>query len=308
MKNQYLIIIAFCITLQLPSFAIKQQSDSLGMLGDNLDLYGVLELFKNADNTEEFEKALNSDKNKVNNLDLNNDGKVDYIKAIEYQEDNSRAITLQVDVNEKESQDVAFIEIDKTGAETATIQIIGDEYLYGKDYIVEPLDEKTSTSPATTRSETPANTTVVVNVWRWKPMKHYYRPQYVIWASPWHWGYYPVWYAPWTPFAWHIHRQHTLVYHHPYWHRVYVHRAPHIYAVYHPYRRTSKVVYTHRSNRAAINNDLRKNNVIRHENRSKFDQKQNRTIQRNNDPNQQKPEGGHNRNSSGKQGTRNGRR
>lgn len=297
MKTKHFMSIVIIITSQLSVFAIKQQSDSLGMLGDNLDLYGVLELFKNADNTQEFEKALNSDKNKVNNLDLNNDGKVDYIRTIDYQKDNSRAIILQVDINEKEAQDVAVIEINKIGEEVANIQIIGDEDLYGKDYIVEPLNEKAA--PATAKS---TSTTVVVNVWNWRPMRYYYGPKYVVWVSPWRWSHYPVWYTPWTPFAWRIHHQHMLMYR-PYWQRVYVHRAPHIRPIYYPYRKTSTVVYVHRStNKSIDNNGQKRNNTTiksneQGRNRSKFEHRQN--VRQNNNMYKQ-PSGERQRSGGGK--------
>src|SRR5687768_17815048 len=47
--------------------------------GDNFSLEGALELFKQSDSPEEFERLLNSPDSKVNNLDLNGDGYIDYI-------------------------------------------------------------------------------------------------------------------------------------------------------------------------------------------------------------------------------------
>ena len=109
MKVKNVIILSFFLTVIFP-FTSFAQSDSLGMLGDQLDLYGVLDLFKNTDNLEEFEKKLNSEDNEVNNLDLNNDDKIDYIRVVDYKEGNGHAIVLQVPINETESQDVAVIE------------------------------------------------------------------------------------------------------------------------------------------------------------------------------------------------------
>ena len=62
----------------------KQQPTALGLLGDNLNLYLVLNLFKQSSSIEDFEKRLNSPDTKVNNLDLNNDGSVDYLKVTDY--------------------------------------------------------------------------------------------------------------------------------------------------------------------------------------------------------------------------------
>tara|TARA_B110000037_G_scaffold223175_1_gene303263 strand:- start:8279 stop:8527 length:249 start_codon:yes stop_codon:yes gene_type:complete len=57
-----------------------EESDSLGILGDNLDLNAVLETFRTAESIEKFENSLNSPENKINNLDLNEDDQIDYIK------------------------------------------------------------------------------------------------------------------------------------------------------------------------------------------------------------------------------------
>src|SRR5690606_33363692 len=46
--------------------------------GDNFSLEGALELFKKSSSPEEFEKMLNTPDTKVNNLDLNGDGYIDY--------------------------------------------------------------------------------------------------------------------------------------------------------------------------------------------------------------------------------------
>jgi hypothetical protein len=45
---------------------------------------------------------------------------------------------LQAVVSENEKQDIAVIEIEKTGDTTAVLQIIGDEDIYGEQVIVEP--------------------------------------------------------------------------------------------------------------------------------------------------------------------------
>ncbi|MDF2455993.1 MAG: hypothetical protein K0R51_1986 [Cytophagaceae bacterium] len=256
MKAKYALMLSLFLGIvsQSTSFA---QSDSLGMLGDQLDLYGVLDLFKNSDNLEEFEKKLNSEDNEVNNLDLNNDDKIDYIRVIDYKEGNGHAIVLQVPINETEAQDVAVIELDHTADGEAHVQIVGDEDLYGKNYIVEPLEEKQS---ATVNN----NTTVVVNVWAWRPVRYFYGPSYNVWVSPWRWSYYPVGWRPWRPVGWHVYHPRVVRYR-PYGRVVVVRRNPRIYkTVYAPRRVTSKVVYTNRARpnyyRAADRQDNRQDN------------------------------------------------
>jgi hypothetical protein len=224
------------------SFAGTDQ-DSLGLPGDNLDLQGVLELFKKSNSPEDFEKALNTESNDVNNLDLNGDNKIDYIQVIDHTQDNAHALVLQVAVNETESQDIAVIEIEKNGTESADAQIVGDEDFYGKDYIIEAGEGTPPPPPAGLAPKS----VVIVNVWAWPCVRFIYAPVYVVWVSPWHWHYYPVWWTPWTPVLWPVHHMHVIHYHHPYWHRVYVHRVVKAHNVYAPHRTVSKTVYSRRA-------------------------------------------------------------
>ncbi len=54
-------------------------------------LEGALELFKKSSSPEDFEKKINSADSKVNNLDLNGDGYIDYIRVIDRNEGNVHA-------------------------------------------------------------------------------------------------------------------------------------------------------------------------------------------------------------------------
>ena len=68
------------------SQSILSQTDNepvaLGLPGDNLNLYAVLDIFQKSKTLEDFEKVLNEQDSKVNNLDLNNDGKSIISKSI----------------------------------------------------------------------------------------------------------------------------------------------------------------------------------------------------------------------------------
>lgn len=81
------IILLYCIAvmslLGQPVFSQTQDdTPPLGLPGDNLDLYAVLNLFQKSKTVEDFEKALNEKKSDINNLDLNLDKKVDFIKVV----------------------------------------------------------------------------------------------------------------------------------------------------------------------------------------------------------------------------------
>jgi hypothetical protein len=140
-------LIAAISLISLPAFAQEaKDTASLGLPGDNLDLYGVLDLFQKSKTIEAFEKSLNEEKSKVNNLDLDLDKKVDFIKVVTKQKDSSFTFILQVDVSKKETQDVAVILVDKLKNQKVSIQIVGDEELYGKDYVIEPKGNSSITS------------------------------------------------------------------------------------------------------------------------------------------------------------------
>src|SRR5580765_3877667 len=111
------------------SQADKDTTELLGLPGNNLDLYAVLTLFQKSKTIEAFEKTLNDEQTKINNLDLNLDKKVDFIKVTTTKKDSSFTFILQVDVTKKETQDVAVILVNKENGKV-TIQAVGDEELY----------------------------------------------------------------------------------------------------------------------------------------------------------------------------------
>src|SRR5678810_371026 len=145
MKNFLLpcLAIAMCF-ISLPALSQKEKVDTtnkLGLAGDGLDLYAVFDLFQQSKTIESFEKSLNDPKTKINNLDLDLDKKVDFIKVVTEKKDknsDSYMFILRVDVSKTESQDVAVILLDKDKDKKISLQIVGDEELYGKDYVIEP--------------------------------------------------------------------------------------------------------------------------------------------------------------------------
>ena len=104
-----LIVSFLCFSTQIKA---QDQSDSTGLPGDNFSLEGALNLFKQASSPEDFEKMLNTESNHVNNLDLNEDGDIDYIRVISKMEQDVHAFILQVPISESENQDIAVIELE----------------------------------------------------------------------------------------------------------------------------------------------------------------------------------------------------
>lgn len=226
-------IIPVCI-LMAGSMAALGQQGRLEVPGDHFSLEGALELFKRSSSLEEFERLLNSADSKVNNLDLNDDGYVDYIRVIDRQAGNVHAFILQAAISEYESQDVAVIELEKLDNGKAVLQITGDEDIYGVETIIEPTQEVRTYAGATTSRE-------VVNVWTWPTVRYVYSPSYVVWVSPWRWTYRPHWYYRWQPVTYYVYEPWWRPYR-PYYSVCY---SPRIYAphVYRPHRTTSVYVY-----------------------------------------------------------------
>mgnify|MGYP001570243622 CR=1 FL=1 len=234
MKRLILPIALLFLATAPVQLSAQAETDSTGLPGDNLDLYGVLELFKKANTMEEFEKSLNAESNQVNNLDLDADGNVDYIKVIDNTDSGAHAISLRVDIDDKESQDIAVIELDKTGTETADLQIVGDEELYGENYIIEPAEDEKGATEDKFNSKFNSRI-IIVNVWGWPCVRHVYAPAYVVWVSPWRYHHYPPYFKPWRPVAWRVHHGRVVRYHH-HCRRAQAHRIHRAHRVHHRHR------------------------------------------------------------------------
>lgn len=256
--RSYLSALTLCLAMAFPALAQDgAEQDSTGLPGDNFSLQGALEMFKKASSPEEFEKFLNSEDNKVNNLDLNEDGKTDYIRVINKKEKDVQIFILQALVSEKESQDIAVIELEKTGDENAIIQITGDTDIYGVSTIAEPAEEAESAFNYTgfTHPHGPAATyqpeAIIVNVWFWPCVRFVYAPAYTVWISPWTWARYPGWWRPWRPLPWYTYRpiRHNYTRHYVV---VNTRRIPPARVMYRPVRTTSVTVVNR--NRVVVNN------------------------------------------------------
>lgn len=145
-----------------------------------LNLQACGELLKKAKNAEDFEKLLNAPQSKVNNLDLDEDGKVDYINVTEFGDATIKGFSLTTQLPNKEVQEVATIKISKEVAaaeDRAKVQIQGNETLYGRNHYYH-----TSFSPG-------LGTGLILG-YLWGAHRPYY--------SPWGYGSYPGHYRPYS--------------------------------------------------------------------------------------------------------------
>ncbi|HWV29821.1 MAG TPA: hypothetical protein VN038_09225 [Dyadobacter sp.] len=223
MKNLLLIVLSALMFWTSNQAFAQAEEEKLDLPGDNLNLYAVLKLFQESETLEGFERKLNEEDSEINNLDLDGDNQIDYIRVEDNVEGNLHTISLKVAVSESEDQDVAAFYVEKKNDGEIWIQLVGDEDLYGKDYIIEP------NSQSGTVAETPnpgynGNREVepaavqqnVVYVSSWPVIQFIFVPRYVVWRSPWRWHYYPSYWRPWRPRYWHYYYGY-----HYHWHYYY---------------------------------------------------------------------------------------
>ena len=99
------------------------------MIGDNLDLESLGELVRRSGNAQEIENQLNSSSS-INNLDLDGDGQVDYIRVTEIGDGMRRGFSFQVELPNGQVEEVATINIEQ-GGDMANMTIQGNPSYYG---------------------------------------------------------------------------------------------------------------------------------------------------------------------------------
>jgi len=151
-----------------------------------LDLKAVSYIFGKSANLEDFEQKLNQNDNNISNLDLNGDGYIDYLRVIEVSENKVHLVVIQAILDNDVYQDVATIAVGRNSFNRLNIQVIGDPYLYGNNYIIEPYYYHTPS----------------IVSWFWSPY-------YTRWHSPYYWGHYPRYYSYHRPLEINIYLSHV---------------------------------------------------------------------------------------------------
>lgn len=190
MKTPLLALAFFGLLVQTPIFAqdVTTVNATSNEISDNLDLKAVASIFGDAENLEDFERRLNNPRNKISNLDLNFDRQVDYLRVIEAVENNTHLIILQAVLERDVFQDVATIEVERGRNNQVQVQVVGDVFMYGPNYIYEPVYVRRP---------------LIYNVF-WVSN---YNPYY----SPYYFNYYPTYYYAWTPYPIYRYRRNVHV-------------------------------------------------------------------------------------------------
>jgi hypothetical protein len=227
------LVITFA-TLTLGLVSVSAQDGATVVTGNSaaaagLDLYAVAELFKASENLEKFEQSLNDPETGINNLDLDQNGQVDFIRVTEKVKDDTHLIILQAPVNESEFQDVATIAVDRASGEKYNLHIQGDTVLYGANYYVVPADN---------------------NFNAWNVVRWIFRPDYRAYVSPYSYTVLPRWWNVRHPIALNLYRTRTVTF---------VGRRNFVTSRVVTVRTVNKINYSPRASTIVT----RKNNVIR---------------------------------------------
>jgi len=191
-----LVVLFVSATTQLSAqrFTVQPVNDDISYY---LDLKAVASVFGDSRNLEDFERRLNNDDDQISNLDLNGDGEIDYLRVIETYENNLHLIVIQAILDRDVYQDVATIVVDKDNYNNVNVQVIGDPYLYGYNYVIEPQYIR------------------LPGIISW-----FWAPRYRTWISPYRWGYYPRYYRYRHPIGLNLylsHIHHHINYNHKYY-------------------------------------------------------------------------------------------
>ena len=138
-KLASLLVVIFVATISCTAQRTIRVEANNNDISDNLDLQAVASLFGESKDLQDFEMRLNDYDSQISNLDLNNDGEVDYLRVIESSENNVHVVVIQAVLDREVFQDVATIVVERNRNRRTYVQVIGDPYLYGDNYIVEPV-------------------------------------------------------------------------------------------------------------------------------------------------------------------------
>lgn len=170
-------------------------------VSDNLDLEAVAITFSESKNVEDFEHRLNDPENRISNLDLNNDGYVDFLRVVEVEEKGTHLIVIQAVIGQDLYQDVASIIVEGENKTSATVTIVGNRDIYGNNYVIVP---RYVVRP-------------VIFDWFWLPT-------YAVYRSTWYWNHYPHYYHHYTCLGYHSYHRHIRLWHNHYHNHCAFHR------------------------------------------------------------------------------------
>jgi hypothetical protein len=176
----YLLIVSIALTAcggnrdSLPNATVTVNDE--GGKDAGLDLQALGELVKKSSNPADLEKALNQP-GSINNLDLDTDGKVDFVKVTELSKsDNTKALKFTDITTKGDSSDIAEVDVNKGTNNQASMDVVGSPAVYQ--------------SAPSYHSDFSVGE-VLLMAYLFSPHPYYY--------SPYRYGYYPSYYRSYQP-------------------------------------------------------------------------------------------------------------
>ena len=134
----FLILFLFRLILPTPKYNNQVNNYDRNIVlnedaASGLDLQGLSQIVGRVKTAQELEQKINQPGG-INNLDLNDDGNVDYINVTEYgNQEKGHGFSLVTKLENNETQEIADIQITPNGNQ-AQVQIRGNESIYGPNY------------------------------------------------------------------------------------------------------------------------------------------------------------------------------
>ncbi len=212
LKTAVIFILALNLAYTVFTHFNKQQAQitqSAANTPDNiasngLSLPALAELITKVRSGQELENKLNR-KDSINNLDLNNDQKVDYLFVREFGDtQNKLGFSIYAEPAKNEKQEIASVVIEKN-EDQAEIQVTGNQEIYGDNAVYNTTTKTTREVQENQEANTAqANTVFYPSYFMMRPL----------WYSPFYFGYYPPFYSPFAFSPYGAYRRRTVVHHH----------------------------------------------------------------------------------------------
>ncbi len=170
MKRAAIYIILFVLLFSCASSQYTAGGASYD-ISDNLDLEAVAYLFGESENLRDFEYRLNDPEIQISNLDLNRDGYIDYLRVMDASRRGTYLVVVQAVLGRNIFQDVATLSVGRDAWGRQLVEIVGDDYIYGPNYILVPEYDRQP---------------VIFGF--------FLSSRYETWHSPYYWDYYPSYY------------------------------------------------------------------------------------------------------------------
>lgn len=177
MRNIYIYTVLFlCLngaTYAQHRAGVKQET----IYAKNFDLKAVATAFGLSVSLDDFERRLNLAELRLSNLDMNRDGKVDYIRVHEVRKSGVKQLILENVTDADNICDLATIIVDKGYLHQSVVQIVGNPAIYGSMNLTTPVYPQ---KPAIIAEMENIRRSCRISVWGTDKFPRYYKPSAVI--------------------------------------------------------------------------------------------------------------------------------